>query len=145
MCERKLLENKDSTGCTIKTIRTVLAEESYETKQHCDRVSEFCKLIGSNMGLDLYELKELEHTAQIHDVGKIAIKDSILNKKSTLTKSEWEKMKMHPEIGYKIAKEQPTLNQIAEYIVAHHERWDGKGYPYGLKGEIFLWYLESFQ
>lgn len=71
----------------------------------------------------------------LHDIGKMGIDDRVLNKPGKLTDDEWAIMKKHPEIGYRIAKSSPELEPIAEYILAHHERWDGKGYPQGLKGE----------
>jgi HD-GYP domain-containing protein (c-di-GMP phosphodiesterase class II) len=71
----------------------------------------------------------------LHDIGKIGIDNSILNKPGKLSKNEWEIMKKHSEIGYRIAMSSPELEPIAEYILAHHERWDGNGYPQGLKGE----------
>jgi len=71
----------------------------------------------------------------LHDIGKVGIDDSILKKPGRLTDREWAIMKKHTEIGYRIAMSSPELEKIAEYILTHHERWDGKGYPYGLKGE----------
>jgi len=71
----------------------------------------------------------------MHDIGKVAIPDNILNKSRPLTKEEWEILKSHSEKGYRIALSSPELSKIAELILKHHERWDGKGYPFGLKGE----------
>ena len=81
------------------------------------------------------ELDELALLAVLHDVGKVGIKESILQKPEPLAPEELEEMKKHPEIGYHIAYNTPELMPIAEYILAHHERWDGNGYPRGLKGE----------
>ena len=78
---------------------------------------------------------ELELLSMLHDIGKIGVDDSILTKFDTLTDAEWREMKKHPEIGYRIAMAAPELKHIAEYILCHHERWDGKGYPQGLTGE----------
>ncbi|WDU82776.1 HD-GYP domain-containing protein [Caloramator sp. Dgby_cultured_2] len=71
----------------------------------------------------------------MHDLGKVAISDDILNKREPLTDEEWEILKSHPEKGYRIAVSSPELAGIADLILKHHERWDGKGYPLGLKGE----------
>ena len=71
--------------------------------------------------------------SEMHDLGKVAIPDEILNKKESLTTEEWEILKTHPEKGYRIAISSPELAPIADYILKHHERWDGKGYPFGLK------------
>ena len=72
--------------------------------------------------------------AENHDIGKIQIPHDILHKEGPLTPNEWVIMKLHPEIGYRIAKSIPKLNSIANYILFHHERWDGEGYPHKLKG-----------
>ena len=80
-------------------------------------------------------IDDLALLAALHDIGKIAIPDDILNKPGPLTEEQWTIMKRHPEIGYRIARTSPELVSIAEYILSHHERWDGKGYPRGLVGE----------
>ncbi len=71
----------------------------------------------------------------LHDIGKINIPEDILTKKGALTGEEWEKIKKHPEIGYRIARATEDFSHVAEDILAHHERWDGSGYPRALKGE----------
>ncbi|PKM80682.1 MAG: phosphohydrolase [Firmicutes bacterium HGW-Firmicutes-13] len=73
--------------------------------------------------------------AKVHDLGKVGISDKILFKKSKLTDDEWEIMKQHSEKGYRIAQSSPDLALVADLILRHHERWDGSGYPLGLKGE----------
>ena len=73
--------------------------------------------------------------ATLHDIGKVGIDENILNKPGKLTRDEWREMKKHPEIGYRIAMASPELMSVAEFILSHHERWDGKGYPRGLKGK----------
>ena len=81
------------------------------------------------------DLGELQLLGMLHDIGKIGIDDKILNKPGKLTEEEWIVMKKHPEIGYRIARASHKLSRIADYILSHHERWDGMGYPRGLKGE----------
>ena len=81
------------------------------------------------------QMDELELLAVLHDIGKVAVKKNILLKPGPLTEKEWEEMKKHPEIGHRIAQSTPELASIAEYILCHHERWDGRGYPRGIKGE----------
>jgi HD-GYP domain-containing protein (c-di-GMP phosphodiesterase class II) len=71
----------------------------------------------------------------LHDIGKIVISNKILNKKGNLSESEWHELKKHPQVGYRIAMSSPDLMPIADCILCHHERWDGKGYPQGLKGD----------
>jgi HD-GYP domain-containing protein (c-di-GMP phosphodiesterase class II) len=87
------------------------------------------------MQLSDYELDELSLLATLHDIGKICIAENILLKPAKLSSEEWELVKKHPEIGYRIASSSPELATVAEAILHHHERWDGKGYLKGLKGE----------
>jgi HD-GYP domain-containing protein (c-di-GMP phosphodiesterase class II) len=81
------------------------------------------------------ELNELKTVGLLHDIGKIAIDEKILNKPDKLTNDEWNDIKRHPEIGYRILSSVNDMAELAEFVLAHHERWDGKGYPKGLKGE----------
>lgn len=81
------------------------------------------------------EIQELKSVGLLHDIGKIAIDEEILNKPGKLTNDEWEEIKRHPEIGYRILSTVHGMAEMAEYVLAHHERWDGLGYPKGLKGE----------
>jgi HD-GYP domain-containing protein (c-di-GMP phosphodiesterase class II) len=110
-------------------------ERSQETEEHAGRLIEMTRRVGMELNLTQVELDELELLATLHDIGKVGIEDRILNKTGKLTGEEWSEMKKHPEIGYRIAMSSPDLMSIAEYILCHHERWDGKGYPQGLKGE----------
>jgi HD-GYP domain-containing protein (c-di-GMP phosphodiesterase class II) len=80
-------------------------------------------------------LIKLELLAVLHDIGKMSINKDILEKDGQLTESEWLEIQKHPESGYRIASASPELKPVAYYILCHHERWDGSGYPYGLKGE----------
>jgi HD-GYP domain-containing protein (c-di-GMP phosphodiesterase class II) len=81
------------------------------------------------------KLDELSVLADLHDLGKVAIPDDIVTKKDKLNEKDWQILKSYPEIGYNIAQSSNKFSNIAEYILTHHERWDGKGYPQGLKGE----------
>jgi HD-GYP domain-containing protein (c-di-GMP phosphodiesterase class II) len=87
------------------------------------------------MMMDDEMLKELEITGLMHDIGKIAINNNILNKPGKLTLTEYEEIKRHPEISYHILKSADVYIKLAEYVLSHHERWDGKGYPRGISGE----------
>ncbi len=98
------------------------------------RMCDLAVKLGNAVGLHENKLDELKLLAVLHDIGKIAIPDSILFKPGKLTDEEWKIMKTHPEIGYRIAVLSPELIPIAEAILTHHERWDGKGYPKGLWG-----------
>ena len=135
MYRNKLLHAKSYRNAVISSLKTTLLEKSIETEEHAERLKEMCRKIGESMGLKLQQLDELELLAMLHDIGKVAIKESILTKSGPLTEEEWVEMRKHPEIGYRIARTMPELAPIAEYILSHHERWDDKGYPQGLKGK----------
>ncbi|MBO8158132.1 PAS domain S-box protein [Thermosyntropha sp.] len=135
MYRQKLLEDKSYRNKIMNTMLTTLAAKSTETEEHAERLKTYCLLIGQKMGLEDKDLDELALLAMLHDIGKIGVKESILNKPGPLDDKEWEEMKKHTEIGYRIARNIPELASISDYILSHHERWDGKGYPQGLKGE----------
>lgn len=134
MYRQKLSESAEMKKETIKRIITVLHENNEIEKSHCINVSEFCKNIGIALGLSSDEVNELETAGLLHDIGKIGIDEKILNKPGKFTDREWVEMKRHSEIGYQILKSVNQFAQIAEFVLAHHERLDGRGYPKGIKG-----------
>ena len=93
--------------------------------------------LGRKIGFTKSELDELALLATLHDIGKIATPDEILISSAKLNPSQWKIIKKHPETGYRIANSIVQFAPIAESILCHHERWDGKGYPKGLKGEEY--------
>lgn len=135
MYKRKLFEGPSIRGKTIETIIRTLHEKNKREEQHSYRVSALCQSMGEALGLPEGEVQELKNVGLLHDIGKIAIDEEILNKPGKLTDDEWEEIKRHPEIGYRILNTVNGMVEIAEYVLAHHERWDGLGYPRGLKGE----------
>ncbi|HYE83544.1 MAG TPA: HD domain-containing phosphohydrolase [Clostridia bacterium] len=135
MYRHKLLQSKSLHSSIISSMKATLFEKSHETEAHAQRLIELSKIIGQKMNLTDEQLNELELLSALHDIGKIGINDNILNKPGRLTAEEWVEMKKHPEIGYRIAMSSPELTPIADYILCHHEHWDGKGYPQGLKRE----------
>lgn len=132
--KRKLFESPSMRGKTIKAIINTLNEKNKREEQHSQRVSELCATMGEALGLSENEIKELETVGLLHDIGKVAIDENILNKPDKLTTEEQEEIERHPEIGYRILSSVNDMSEMAEYVLAHHERWDGKGYPKGLKG-----------
>ncbi len=134
MYRHKLLESKSVRNSIIASLEKTLFERSFETKEHAHRMTETALRIGQAIGLSQSEQDELKLLSWLHDIGKIAIPDGILTKPGKLTPAEWEEMKKHPEIGYRIAQSTQELSHIADFILAHHEKWDGSGYPQGLKG-----------
>lgn len=134
MYRRKLLARKGSHSVLMKSIMTTLHEKSFETQEHCSRMSDLARRLGQALRVSLLDLDILELAASLHDVGKISIDLSILQKKEPLTKQDWDSLKKHPEVGWRITQSIPELNPISEIVLHHHERWDGTGYPRGLAG-----------
>lgn len=135
MYTHKLFEINSHRNETIKTIINTLHEKNPREELHSERVSSMCNLIGKALNMSIDDLKLLTLISQLHDIGKIGIDDSILNKPGKLTDKEWESIKKHPEIGYRILSTAPEYSEIAQDILSHHERYDGKGYPRGLKAD----------
>jgi diguanylate cyclase (GGDEF)-like protein/PAS domain S-box-containing protein len=135
MYKNKLTESKSSKNLIMKTLQHTLAEKSFETKEHIDRMTLYGKIFGGRLGLSPSELSRLETLVMLHDIGKINIDSHILLKDEALTDEEWVEIKKHPEVGYRITRTAEEFAYIAEDILAHHERWDGNGYPQGLQGE----------
>jgi len=135
MNQRKLLEQRSSHSAIISSIKATMYEKSHETEEHSERLAALSRMVGEALDLSQIELDNLEILATLHDIGKVGIDDRILGKPGKLTDEEWSEMKKHPEIGYRIATASPELVSISEYILSHHEHWDGSGYPKGLAGE----------
>ncbi|MFW5980278.1 MAG: HD domain-containing phosphohydrolase [Halanaerobiales bacterium] len=134
MYRNKLIESESMRGNMINNILITLGEKSHETEEHCNRMASLALKVGKKLGLTNSDLDKLIILASLHDIGKIAIPTEILKKPDKLTEKEWEKIKEHPEIGYRILKSSEEFAYIAGEVLAHHERWDGSGYPRGLSG-----------
>lgn len=135
MYRRKLLENQSFHSSILSSIKATMFEKSNETEAHAERLAELSKKLGEKVGLSGEKLDELELVATLHDIGKISVDKNILAKQDKLSFEEWHEIKKHPEAGYRIAYSLPELRHISEFILSHHERWDGNGYPQGLSGE----------
>ena len=135
MYRQKLTESRSAKNALLKSLLKALEAKSYETEMHTRGMHNIAQEIGKTLKLTDEEMKRLELLITLHDIGKINISEEILTKNSDLNKDEWEEIKRHPEIGYRIARSTEEFAHVAEDILAHHERWDGSGYPYGLKGE----------
>jgi diguanylate cyclase (GGDEF)-like protein/PAS domain S-box-containing protein len=133
MYQNKLYESSNYKSNTIDLITSTLYEKSKRELLHSKRVSRFCSITAVQMGFDQANVKRMELAGLMHDIGKIGIQEAILNKNDTLSANEWIEMKKHPEIGYRILTSSNDFAEIATYVLKHHERWDGKGYPLGLK------------
>ena len=120
---------------TLEALAAALDTRDTETQGHSMRVSEYTTVIARRMGVKDPELTEIRRGALLHDVGKIGIPDAVLRKPGKLTSEEWEEMRRHPEIGYRILSGIKFLEPSLPIVIAHQERFDGSGYPRGLKRE----------
>ena len=120
---------------TLEALVLALDLREHETGFHSYRVTEYSLTLARKLGLSDKALSILAKGALLHDIGKIGIPDSILLKPGKLTDEEWKIMKMHPTMGYELLKKIDFLEEAAEIVLSHHEHYNGKGYPRGLKGE----------
>ena len=130
-----LLDLAHANEETLLGLVAALDLREHNTRLHSQRVREYTELIASRLGVDKKMKREIGFGALLHDVGKIAVPDDILLKPDKLTDKEWAEMRKHPDAGYRIVKRIGFLHDAAEIVYAHHEKFDGSGYPRGLKGE----------
>jgi diguanylate cyclase (GGDEF)-like protein len=135
MNKYKLLETRSMRSSTVSVMLRTLQEKNIETGDHFDRMKNHCLNIGHHLGLPASMLADLALLAVFHDIGKIAISDNIINKNAKLTRQEKDEIKKHSEYGYRITQAAVEFQHLSEYILTHHEKWDGTGYPGRLKGE----------
>jgi diguanylate cyclase (GGDEF)-like protein/PAS domain S-box-containing protein len=139
MYKNKLLENKSVRHSIIAVMERALLETDFETREHTERICKLALQMGEYMRLPGNVIDELKLLSKLHDIGKTAIPREILTKPGRLTEAEWQIIKGHTEIGHRLALSSDDLAHIAEGILSHHEKWDGTGYPRGLKRkEIIL-------
>ncbi|MZQ75334.1 MAG: transporter substrate-binding domain-containing protein [Peptoclostridium sp.] len=135
MYREKLHHKLSFRSKNIDFIKKMLETRDFITEGHGKRMEDLCIALAYKMGLSQKDVKDMALFAQFHDIGKIGISDSILFKPGKLTQEEFEEMKKHAELGYRIAESSPDIMHISELIFKHHEWWDGSGYPFGLKGD----------
>ena len=129
-----LEEVRRSYEFTLEALVAMLDAREHQTGKHSVRTRELALTLAGCMGLGRDELEAIAHGALLHDIGKIGISDSILLSPGRLSAEEWKMMKKHPEIGYNILRASPYLKEAAGIVLAHHERYDGSGYPRGSRG-----------
>lgn len=134
LSREKLIDTSSMLSRTIEIIMNSLYEKNSREMEHSKRVSYWCEKIAQRMNLDSHIVSKLRIAGLMHDIGKIGIPDSILDKPDRLTEEEFNLIRKHSEVGYRILSAANEFSEIADYILAHHERWDGTGYPKGLKG-----------
>lgn len=135
MYRKKLIESQKMRNKTVQLIIKSLNGEDEEHKKNSEKISKTSLKIGKVLGLDKDLMAEIEMASLLHDIGNIAINSEILEKESTLTSVEYEEVKRHAERGYQILKSVDTYTNLSDYVLSHHECWNGTGYPRGIKGE----------
>jgi len=135
MYKEKVSETEGSHGETIRMILSTLFEKSPRDKEHCDRVSELGIALAEKMNLHQSQIADIRTIGLLHDIGKIIVPQAILDKTSKLTVEEYEEVKKHPLIGYRMLNTTNEFAHIAKGVLQHHERIDGKGYPEGVTGD----------
>jgi putative nucleotidyltransferase with HDIG domain len=131
---KKALDLEEIYDSTLENLMTALDLRDVETYGHSRTVAKYSQVLAKILGFEDSEtLDNIKKGALLHDVGKIAIPDSILKKPSALSPSEWEKIRLHPSLGYGLIKEIKLVQEIGNIILYHHERFDGNGYPNNLR------------
>ena len=120
---------------SLMALARSVEEKDPATEGHCKRLERLAVATGERLGLSGQRLIDLSYAAYLHDVGKVKVPDRILNKAEPLTEAEWVEMHRHPEYGEEMLSEKEFLRAAARIVRAHHERYDGRGYPDGLKGD----------
>jgi GAF domain-containing protein len=134
--EAELLEAYSNT---IQSLVLALEARDPYTRGHSERVRLYCRMMARHLGRSQEEMEILDRAAQLHDVGKVGIRDSILLKPESLEPWEWAQIKLHPEKGVELVRHLPFLKPCLPLIRSHHERYDGRGYPQGIAGEDIPW------
>ncbi|MCX7668114.1 MAG: HD-GYP domain-containing protein, partial [Atribacterota bacterium] len=135
MYQRKLTDGLSFRVQTIHFLQKTLREVAYEVEEHSRRMKKWASQVAAFLNLPQTEKDMLSLFAEFHDVGKIAIPPAILQKKGPLNEEEWKTVRRHPEVGFRIVQAIPELASLAPFILAHHEWYNGQGYPRGLKGK----------
>lgn len=132
---QRYIDMQDVYLSTVTALATSIDAKDPYTKGHSDRVNQYTLKMARQLKLPEDQLDMLQYMSLLHDIGKIGIKDSVLNKPGKLTEEEFDEIKKHPEVGYRIISEIKYLSKSAEVVRHHHERYNGMGYPSGLIGE----------
>jgi putative nucleotidyltransferase with HDIG domain len=133
--DRALNSLEGSYRSTLKALTAALETRDSETHGHSERVVSYSLRLGREYGLNSAEMKSLEFGSLLHDIGKIGVPDSILRKPAKLTEEEWVRMREHPLHGQQILRGIEFLQGASRVVAQHHEKWDGTGYPLGLRNE----------
>jgi diguanylate cyclase (GGDEF)-like protein len=144
MYANKVTNSEKNYDMIINSIKNNLYENKYESKDHYERLVTMSKQMGKTLNLDKNDIENLALLAELHDIGKVGLEKDLLLREGPLTIGEWQSVKRHPELGFKIVSASTKLSHIGKGILAHHEHWDGNGYPQGLKGEEIPFIARAF-
>lgn len=142
---KRLTDELDSAETLLFALARMVEAKDGMTGDHCSRLSHYGVVLGRALGLSNEQLQALRRGGVLHDIGKLGIPDSILLKPGTLTDAEWTVMRQHVNIGASIIGELKCMRLTVDIVRYHHERWDGTGYPEGLKGEQIPLLARVFQ
>ncbi|MDQ6993028.1 MAG: response regulator [Mariprofundus sp.] len=143
--QKRLTDRLDDTESVLFALARMVEAKDVTTGDHCDRLAHRSVIFGKKLGCDYDELEALRRGGVLHDVGKLGIPDALLLKKGPLSADEWTVMRTHPVIGAHLCSALKTMQLTTDIISCHHERWDGSGYPQGLKGEAIPRLARIFQ
>src|SRR6266540_2620087 len=132
---RQALVRMDAAHAAVAALANAVEAKDPLTERHCQRLANLAARLGAEAGLDGIELEAVAYGALLHDVGKIGVPEAILTKASPLDVDGWVVMRRHPEIGERICQPLASAGMFSPIVRHHHERWDGRGYPDGLRGE----------
>ena len=135
MYDSKMESKKELEDTMVNALEESLLEMDYETQGHTERVEDLALDLGEKLDLSQEQLDNLELLARLHDIGKLAVLNNLLDKGAELSAEKADKLDDHPKIGYRVVKNFRRLTPIANSVLHHHENWDGSGYPDGLTGE----------
>ncbi|MBT9173299.1 MAG: putative diguanylate cyclase YegE [Syntrophomonadaceae bacterium] len=135
MYRDKLAREAEPRGAVVRVLRAALSARDRAAAEHSERVKKLACLLGKEVGLSRMELNKLRLLADLHDIGKLGVREQVLFKGEELTTEEQAEFRRHPAIGRRIALASPELVPVADLIGQHHEWWNGDGYPHGLRGE----------
>jgi diguanylate cyclase (GGDEF)-like protein/PAS domain S-box-containing protein/putative nucleotidyltransferase with HDIG domain len=132
---RKALDRKSVRGDVLNAVTSVFYHREPAEEKHANDVSALCRKMAKVLGLDPEEVNKLALGGLMHDIGKIAISTQILEKPEALSEAEWVEMRQHPEVGQRVISSVQDMVEVGNAILSHHERWNGNGYPNGIKWE----------
>ncbi len=143
--KKRLTDRLDDTESVLFALARMVEAKDQNTHDHCDRLSHMAVMFGRSLGCSFEELEALRRGGILHDIGKLGIPDTVLLKDGPLTDAEWMMMRQHPAIGAELCRPLRTMKKTVDIVHFHHEKWNGSGYPEGLKGEAIPELARVFQ